>query len=148
LAAKYGRTFGYFDGTLPNLYTTDINLIKSIFVKDFDHFVNRRVSPTLKFFSNPAESILCNHFFFKSFSVKRKVFRKMLTIIQDKEWKDVRSSVTPVFTTGKIKLVLFLNVYFSLNGSILPSFVFILDVEDDNRVWQPAGNQISKDSRE
>ncbi|XP_046646974.1 cytochrome P450 3A24-like [Daphnia pulicaria] len=82
LAAKYGRTFGYFDGTLPNLYTTDINLIKSIFVKDFDHFVNRR-----------------------TFSVKRKVFRKMLTIIQDKEWKDVRSSVTPVFTTGKIKLM-------------------------------------------
>ncbi|XP_046646973.1 cytochrome P450 3A24-like [Daphnia pulicaria] len=82
LAAKYGRTFGYFEGTLPNLYTTDINLIKSIFVKDFDHFVNRR-----------------------SFSVKRKVFRKMLTIIQDKEWKDVRSSVTPVFTTGKIKLM-------------------------------------------
>jgi|LakMenEpi03Aug12_release.lakeMendotaPanAssembly.Ray.scaffolds.fasta_scaffold849582_1 hypothetical protein len=44
MTKKYGKTFGYFDGTLPNLYTTDINLIKSVFVKDFDHFVNRRVN--------------------------------------------------------------------------------------------------------
>nr|CAH0110992.1 unnamed protein product [Daphnia galeata] len=82
MTKKYGKTFGYFDGTLPNLYTTDINLIKSVFVKDFDHFVNRR-----------------------TFSVKRKVFRKMMSIIQNQEWKNVRSSVTPVFTTGKIKLM-------------------------------------------
>nr|CAH0107507.1 unnamed protein product [Daphnia galeata] len=82
MTKKYGKTFGYFDGTLPNLYTTDINLIKSIFVKDFDHFVNRR-----------------------TFEIKRKVCRKMMTVLQNKEWKDVRSSVTPVFTSGKIKLM-------------------------------------------
>ena len=29
----------------------------------------------------------------------------MMTIIRDQEWKDVRSSVTPAFTTGKIKRV-------------------------------------------
>ena len=43
LVKKYGKTFGYFDGTVPNLWTTDADLIKSVFVKDFDHFVNRRV---------------------------------------------------------------------------------------------------------
>ncbi|XP_057380168.1 cytochrome P450 3A41-like [Daphnia carinata] len=80
MVKKYGKTFGTFDGTLPNLYTIDADLIKSIFVKDFDHFVNRR-----------------------NFVIKRKIFRKMLSIIQNKEWKDVRSSVTPIFTTGKIK---------------------------------------------
>ena len=29
----------------------------------------------------------------------------MLTEMQDQEWKDVRSSITPAFTTGKIKRV-------------------------------------------
>lgn len=40
---KYGRIMGYFDGTVPNLWVTDADIIKSVFVKDFDHFVNRRV---------------------------------------------------------------------------------------------------------
>ena len=43
LVKKYGRVFGVFEGTLPNLWTTDTDLIKSILVKDFDHFINRRV---------------------------------------------------------------------------------------------------------
>ena len=34
-----------------------------------------------------------------------KVTRKMVSLIQDQEWKDVRSSITPAFTTGKIKRV-------------------------------------------
>ena len=41
---KYGKTFGCFDGLQPVLWTTDTELIRSVFVKDFDHFVNRRVS--------------------------------------------------------------------------------------------------------
>ena len=34
-----------------------------------------------------------------------KVIRKMVSLIQNQEWKDVRSSITPAFTTGKIKMV-------------------------------------------
>jgi len=77
---KYGKTFGYFDGTLPNLWTIDAELIRSVFVKDFDHFVNRR-----------------------DFIVNSRINRKMMSIMRGQEWKDVRSSVTPAFTTGKIK---------------------------------------------
>ena len=44
MVKKYGKVFGYFDGTLPNLWTTDADIIKSVFVKDFDHFINRRVA--------------------------------------------------------------------------------------------------------
>ena len=40
---KYGKVVGYFEGTVPNLWITDIDIIKTVFVKDFDHFVNRRV---------------------------------------------------------------------------------------------------------
>jgi cytochrome P450 family 3 subfamily A len=44
IVTKYGWwCFGYFDGSLPNLWITDADVIKSVFVKDFGHFVNRRV---------------------------------------------------------------------------------------------------------
>nr|CAH0100563.1 unnamed protein product [Daphnia galeata] len=77
---KYGKVFGWFDGPQPNLWITDVELIKAIFVKDFDHFADRR---TINF--------------------KTKVVRKWLTVMRGQEWKDIRSSVTPAFTTGKIK---------------------------------------------
>lgn len=43
LVKEYGKVMGYFDGPRPNLWIADDQLIKSIFVKDFDHFVDRRV---------------------------------------------------------------------------------------------------------
>jgi len=81
LAEKYGKVYGTFEGTLPNLYVNDTKLIKSIFVKDFDHFINRR-----------------------NFDVSEvKFLRKMVSLMENQEWKDVRSALTPSFTTGKIK---------------------------------------------
>ncbi|XP_032792176.2 lithocholate 6-beta-hydroxylase-like [Daphnia magna] len=80
LVKKYGKIFGYFDGPNPNLWITDLEMIKAIFVKDFDHFVDRR-----------------------AFKFKSNIVRKWLTVLEGQEWKDVRSSVTPAFTTGKIK---------------------------------------------
>lgn len=44
LVGKFGKVFGYYDGMNPNLWITDTSLIKQIFVKDFDNFVNRRVN--------------------------------------------------------------------------------------------------------
>jgi hypothetical protein len=44
LVKKHGKVFGYYDGPQPNLWITDLELIKAIFVKDFDHFVDRRVN--------------------------------------------------------------------------------------------------------
>lgn len=41
---KYGKTVGYFEGTRPVIVTKDVNFLKSVMVKDFSHFVNRRVS--------------------------------------------------------------------------------------------------------
>ncbi len=40
---KYGRTYGHFLGSTPSINTADVDLIKSILIKDFHHFVNRRV---------------------------------------------------------------------------------------------------------
>lgn len=44
MVKKYGKTFGFFDGVKPTLLTTNDELIKMVFVKNFDHFINRRVS--------------------------------------------------------------------------------------------------------
>nr|QST15048.1 CYP360A8 protein [Diaphanosoma celebensis] len=80
LFKKYGKVFGFFEGTSPNLFVADAEWIRAVTVKDFDHFVNRRF-----------------------FGVHQKYFRKMMDILRDQPWKDVRSSVSPAFTTGKIK---------------------------------------------
>ena len=44
MAKTFGKIYGTFDGMKPNLHVNDIELIKSIFVRDFDHFINRRVT--------------------------------------------------------------------------------------------------------
>ena len=42
----------------------------------------------------------------KNFDVgETKVLRKMLSLLTDQEWKEVRAALSPTFTTGKIKRV-------------------------------------------
>ncbi len=107
LVKKYGKTFGFFEGRKPNLFVADAEFIRSVLVKDFDHFVNRRVSGWYV----PGDT--CNMWLFtlQSFEMKAKYIRKMISLIRDDEWKEVRSAVSPTFTTGKIKRVRFVNKY-------------------------------------
>jgi len=81
MVKEFGNVFGTFDGVSPVLHINDTELIRSVFVKDFDHFVNRR----------------------KIEFPEYKVLRYMLTSLENQKWKDIRSAVTPTFTTGKIK---------------------------------------------
>lgn len=43
LVRKYGKVLAYFEGRRPTLWVTDARLIRSIFVKEFDTFVDRKV---------------------------------------------------------------------------------------------------------
>jgi len=43
LTKQYGKTYGSFDGTNPNLVTSDAELVRLVLVKDSEHFINRRV---------------------------------------------------------------------------------------------------------
>jgi len=43
LKNKYGKTFGYFEGSTPVIMTNDLKFIKTYLIKDFGSFVNRRV---------------------------------------------------------------------------------------------------------
>jgi len=81
LVKEYGKLYGTFEGTVPTLHINDTKLIRSIFIKDFDHFINRR------HFELPENRLL----------------DYALSNLRDQAWKDVRSAVTPTFTSGKIK---------------------------------------------
>jgi len=78
---KYGKIVGFFEGKRPVLLVMEPEIVKGILVKDFEHFVNHTS------LDGPELS----------------VFRKMVFVLHDQEWKDVRSSITPAFSSGKIK---------------------------------------------
>jgi len=40
---KYGKTYGFFEGSSPVIVTKDVKFIKAVMIKDFSSFVNRRV---------------------------------------------------------------------------------------------------------
>ncbi|CAG7696128.1 unnamed protein product [Allacma fusca] len=78
---KGQKFFGLVEFREPAVYIRDLDLMKQILVKDFDHFVDRR----------------------QINSGKEDMFAKMLIQRTGKEWKDLRSVMSPTFTTGKIK---------------------------------------------
>ena len=84
----------------PGLMIRDLDLINKILIKDFDHFVNRPSPTALK-----AEPTLS----------------QFLVFAQGKDWKNVRTAISPAFTSRKIKLMsnLVLGVVETLSG-ILP----------------------------
>ncbi|XP_063918412.1 cytochrome P450 6k1-like [Zophobas morio] len=69
----------------PNLIIRSPDVLKRILVKDFDKFVNRKVA------SNEAVDPIAAHTLFTS---------------QDQVWKNLRAKISPVFTSGKMKLML------------------------------------------
>lgn len=81
----YGRISGFFEGSTPVIIVTDLRFLKTMMIKDFSSFVNRRV--------------------IDSFAIDP--FDKFLTNLKDDEWKNVRSVLTATFTSGKLKSVLF-----------------------------------------
>lgn len=76
---KYGKVVGYFNGMVPNIIISDLDLLRKILIKDFNTFTNRA--------------------FTKSDS-------KMLVSMQDQKWKDVRKLMTPIFSSAKMKMML------------------------------------------
>jgi len=73
-----------------NLVITDIDLGKQILIKDADHFTDRLVIGTL---------------YKDSTAEVEKIFSLMLTNMTGEEWKKMRTIVSPVFTSGKLKLM-------------------------------------------
>lgn len=75
-----GRLYGTYEGSRPCLTVADPDVIKDIYVKDFPFFTSRR------------ELILGD-----------RIVDNMLQNLLGEKWKQVRSIITPTFSTGKIK---------------------------------------------
>ena len=79
LESKY---VGFFEFETPILVIRDLDLIKSITVKNFDHFPNHRMA-----FEQDVEPL----------------FSKNLFSLRDERWKEIRNMLTPAFTSSKMK---------------------------------------------
>eukprot|EP00058_Branchiostoma_floridae_P024989 XP_002610479.1 hypothetical protein BRAFLDRAFT_85620 [Branchiostoma floridae] len=80
--AKYGKVYGVFNGRTPILVISDPEMLREIFVKQFHKFTNR--AP-------------------KGLSLDVTMQPRMLTQLVDDDWKNVRSTISPAFSGGKLK---------------------------------------------
>lgn len=77
---KYGKFFGLFQGKRPVICVADPAVIKTILVKEFPTFRNRM-----------------------GFSNRNPIAAKNLVAVRDETWKRIRSILSPMFTTSKLK---------------------------------------------
>ncbi|XP_026324948.1 uncharacterized protein LOC113233928 [Hyposmocoma kahamanoa] len=83
------RFYGAFQFLTPFLQVRDIELIKKITVKDFEHFLDHNV-----FINEECDPL----------------FGRNLISLRGQEWKDMRSTLSPAFTSSKMKMMLPLMV--------------------------------------
>ncbi|XP_050027114.1 cytochrome P450 3A6-like [Dermacentor andersoni] len=82
---KYGDVVGYFNGYRPVVLVADLDLLRSIQVKDFQDFTDRALLFQAKRPPSPQN--------------------KGLLQLTSTRWKEVRSVLTPSFTTSKLKMM-------------------------------------------
>ena len=83
------KFFGYYSMGKKYVVVNDLDLVKHVLVKDFDHFMDRR--PFI------AEGEKGNMGF------ANKIFSQMLISLTGEKWKGMRGILSPVFTSGKLR---------------------------------------------
>jgi len=81
----------------PVLVVRDLELIKSILVKDFDNFIDRR-----------------------SLAGSDPLFGKSVFFMEGQNWKNMRSALSPTFSSGKLRLMF---EQFDISGQKLFAYV-------------------------
>ncbi|CEF69504.1 Cytochrome P450 family and Cytochrome P450, E-class, group I family-containing protein [Strongyloides ratti] len=89
---KFGKTYGLMMGLTPDITTTDLNIIKEVYVKQFEKFIDRET------------------FFPGSNKKEKSLFAHGMFMLRGDDWRRVRNLSSPAFTTGKMKMfVTFFN---------------------------------------
>ena len=78
---------GIFSFDKPILLIRDLELVKNILVKDFQHFIDRVTS-----FDEKVDPL----------------FGRVLFALKGQLWRNWRTNLTPVFTSGKMKMMFYL----------------------------------------
>ncbi|KFO78913.1 Cytochrome P450 3A13, partial [Cuculus canorus] len=80
---KYGKVWGFYDGRQPVMGVMDPQIIKTVLVKEcYSTFTNRRHVDIVGVLSNA------------------------ISLAEDEQWKRIRTVLSPVFTSGKLKEML------------------------------------------
>lgn len=82
MVSRYGKVFGIYLGNLPTLVVCDTEMIKQIMVKDFNKFTDRSALKVSTLNENA------------------------LSLAEGNHWKLLRSTLSPVFTSGKLKSII------------------------------------------
>ncbi|KAK9752576.1 Cytochrome P450 [Popillia japonica] len=83
---KDERYFGTYQGSIPVLTVCDPEIIKQITVKEFDHFLNHKPIVPTYYGVDP-------------------LWSKNLFSLRDTEWREMRSTLSPSFTSSKMKII-------------------------------------------
>lgn len=98
---QYGSVLGFFNGAYPTIIVKDPELIKKIQIKDFGSFHSRGIT--------------------SAFSQSHPTNRHSLTNASGQRWKEMRSLLSPAFTTRNMKKM------FNLMEDGTKEFLEILD---------------------
>ncbi|KAI8507021.1 Thromboxane-A synthase [Branchiostoma belcheri] len=79
---QYGKVYGVFSGSSPILIVSDPEMLREIFIKQFHNF-SRRNAEFMTLNTIPSGRYLIN--------------------LSGEDWKNIRTTITPAFSTGKLK---------------------------------------------
>ncbi|CAN8003446.1 unnamed protein product [Ixodes pacificus] len=82
---KYGKVVGYFNGHRPVLLVADLEVLKNVQIRDFQDFLDRALLFQNKRPSSPHD--------------------KSIMQLMGTRWKEVRSVLTPSYTSAKLKMM-------------------------------------------
>ncbi|KAH8267147.1 hypothetical protein KR018_012256, partial [Drosophila ironensis] len=78
---RHHKIVGFFNMRTPLIQLNDPELIKKVCVKDFDHFPNHQLFIT----------------------TNERLLNDMVNVMRDQRWKNMRNTLTPVFTAAKMR---------------------------------------------
>uniref|UniRef100_A0AAU7NIQ9 unspecific monooxygenase n=1 Tax=Maruca vitrata TaxID=497515 RepID=A0AAU7NIQ9_MARVT len=122
------RFVGRYEFVNPVIYIRDIEIVKRITIKDFEHFLDHRTIVNEE--TDP-------------------IFGRNLFSLKGQEWKDMRSTLSPAFTSSKMKLMMPLIVevgeqmIYALKKNIKNSGVGYVDIDTKDLTTRYANDVIA-----